>query len=116
MRLIRTTFDQVTPESAEDGDTSDSGWVDDDGEEIEVDKHDRDEGHSISDVTVAWLWNKGAIEASSSEFHPGIWYSTEYSVNSYQTGEEEQRSFHLSGFAVDEEREIYKGLKALVKF
>ena len=48
----------------------------------------------------------------STAFHPGIWYSNEYSVINYRTGKEEQRSYHLKGFTPDEEREVHAELKS----
>lgn len=106
-RLIKTTFDKVTPESAAEGDVSDRGWIDEEGEEIALDSYDREEGITIAKKAANWLRDAGASEASSTRFHKGVWYSTEYGVTDYRTGEEEQRSFHLKGFTGKEERQIF---------
>lgn len=107
-RRITTTFSQTTPESAEQGDYSDTGWIDEEGVDMNLDEYDREEGLTVAEKTAKWLFNEGASEGSSSHYHHGMWYSTEWSVNDYSTGEEEQRSFHLDGFTADEEEEIFR--------
>lgn len=102
---IRTSYSRVTPESAEDGDTSETGWIDEDGYEIDTDEDEY--GGSVAEVAARWLKRSGAIECSSSTFHVGCWYSTEYSVLDYRTGEEEQRDFHLVGFTPEQEEAIH---------
>jgi|CXWL01.1.fsa_nt_gi hypothetical protein len=61
---------------------------------------------------IKFLRNKYAVEASSSQFHPGIWYSTSWETVNYKTGEDKQNSFHLYGFTPEEEKAIYDGWKA----
>ena len=98
---IRTTYEIVTPESAEQGDAEDRGWIDEEGEEIEP-----SEEEGVAEVAAAWLRDKGIAEASSSDFHPGIWYIG-HSEQDYSTGAEETHSYHLKGFTSDEEAEVY---------
>jgi hypothetical protein len=112
-RLIRITFSRITPADGEDDEPSEEhGWIDEEGVDMEPDEVDRDEGLTAVDKAVKFLEREGVMEASSSAFHPGVWYSTEYSVTDYGTGEEEQRSYHLKGFTPDEEREIHRALKS----
>ena len=105
---IRTTFSQCTPESAADGDFSDTGWIDDEGDMIEADV----DNDTVAAAAIAWLKDVGATEASCS---PGCdnghcWFSTAWCDTDYATGEQEQRSFHLVGFTDAEHREIYNGI------
>lgn len=100
VKLIKTTFAQITPESASVGDFSETGWVDEDGEEFE----------SV-DEAIRWLKRQGITEASDSDFRSGIWYSTDFSTIDYEDGTEEQNSFHLEGFTEEEEKKIFKALK-----
>jgi hypothetical protein len=95
MRRITTTFATTTPESVEEGDFEETGIEDTD--EFE----DWDEA-------AEFLVDSGVTETSSSEFHPGIWYSTDWWTEDFRTGEEKQLSFHLKGFTEDEERRIYE--------
>lgn len=103
---ILTTYETVTPESAEHGDVADRGWIDDEGESMAPDSYDRSEGLTAVDKAVRFLKDNGAGEASSSYFHRGIWYS-DYGSEDYRTGENEQRSYHLKGFTAAQEREIF---------
>lgn len=111
---IVITFSRTTPESAEQGDFSETGWIDEEGESMEPDHWDRDEGITAVDKAAKFLWDEGAWHASSSHFHPGVWYSTESSTTDYQTGETEERSFHLKEFTPEQEQEVWNlfhGLK-----
>lgn len=108
MRRIVSTYSETTPESAEDGDCSDTGWIDEDGESCEPE----DEDETAIDNAVRILRNAGVTEPSSSAFHPGLWYSTEPQVIDYSTGTEREESYHLKGFSEDEEREIYRRMTA----
>ena len=91
---IKTTFASITPESAEVGELSDQGWLDEEGSEFE----DVDE-------VVDYLKGEGAMEPSSSCPHIGVWYSTEMQIEDFATGEQMQKSFHISGATPEEEEE-----------
>lgn len=104
---IRTTFSRVTPESAEQGDTSSTGWIDDEGEDMTPDEFDVEDGVTTVDKAVKFLFDAGAYHASSSHFHVGCWYHTEYTCVDYHTAEEEERSYHLDGFTEAQQREIF---------
>jgi hypothetical protein len=113
VRLIRSTFSRITPGEGDDDEPDEEhGWIDEEGVDMEPDEYDREEGLTAVDKAVKFLEREGVMEASSSAFHPGVWYSTEYSVTDYSTGEEEQRSYHLKGFTPDEEREVHRALKS----
>jgi len=102
--LVRITFDKVTPGKDEGDDPeTESGWIDEEG--ISMVPEGSDE--TVVSKTVKFLQREGVIEASSTHFHRGVWYSTEYAVADYGTGEEEQRSYHLDGFTLEQEQEIW---------
>ena len=101
MGKIRTTYTTYTPESIEQGDSADNGWIDEDGETV-AGVHE----------AVRFLRNAGVTEASGSHFHKGVWYSTEPSYTDYGTGEQEERSYHLSGFTMNQERRVFEAMKA----
>lgn len=79
---IRTTYEVVTPESAECGDIEERGWVDAQGSE-----------YSFRDL-VALL---ARCEPSASAPGPHLWV-TEYDYQvDYETGAREQRNYHPMG-------------------
>ena len=104
---ICISFSQTTPESSEQGDYSDSGWINEEGVEMTPDEFDQEEGLTAVDLAVKFLQNEGAMETSSSQFHPGVWYSTTWNTVNYRTGTDEERSFHLKDFSPAEEQEIW---------
>lgn len=110
-RLIRISYETITPGDEDDDEPGeDRGWIDEEGHEISLDEFDRQDGLTIADVAVKFLKNDGAWEASSSAFHKGIWYSTDYDTD-FRTGESTQKSYHLDGFTESEEREIFNEMK-----
>lgn len=108
-RLIRTTFNIVTYESAEQGDFAESGWIDEEGESMELDEFDEFDDEEETPVTKAikWLDDKGFLEPSSSCYYPSIWYTISDWNTNMQTGTQESRSYHLHGFTAIEERAIF---------
>jgi len=104
---ISVSYHTVTPESAELGDYADHGWIDQEGEDMDVDPQWDDEGITPATKAVKFLNDRGAAVASSSHFHTGIWYSSYPQVVDYAAGEEETRNYHLSGFTPEEERFIF---------
>lgn len=108
MRTIKTSYSKTTPESAEHGDTSETGWIDEQGYEIEFDES---EGESAVSEAVKFLRRAGAIHASSSgPWQHRIWYSTGYQIEDYSTCTDIEKSFHLDGFTPDEEKAIFDEL------
>ena len=106
-RRIATTYDVVTPESAEAGDYAERGWDDEEGESMEPDEYDLEEKLSAVDKAARWLLDRGALEASSSHYHSGIWYTQSDPEIDYATGAERRQSYHLKGFSEEEERMIH---------
>ncbi len=108
-RLIRVTFEVVTPESAEDGDCAESGWHDEDGIECE----------DVDDA-IQTLQKVGPFEASGShfscgpapEFYPHIWYRESDGSTDYSTGAVTTKSYHLYGFNEAEQREIFEAMQS----
>lgn len=103
---IRITYDVVTPESAEHGDFAESGWIDEDGYVMEP-----DDDETLVDCAVRFLKRECIGHASSSHFHPGIWYTTDDGCIDYRTGADRQRSFHLKCFTEADERAIFEALR-----
>lgn len=108
---ITVSYAQTTPESSANGDTSETGWIDEEGKEMTPDQYDYEEGLGVADLAVKFLEDEGACHASSSHFHPGVWYSTEYQTIDYRTGTDEERCFHLVEFTEAEERAVWDLLK-----
>jgi hypothetical protein len=108
---ITITFARTTPESTEQGDFSETGWIDEEGVSMLPDEFDEEEGISAADKAVKFLTNEGAVHPSSSDFYPGTWWSTEWSTVDHRTGEDEERNFHLKGFTEEEERQIWIAIR-----
>jgi hypothetical protein len=105
--LIRVvSYSRTTPESAEHGDFSETGWVNEEGGSCTPDDYDREDGLTCVDLAVKML-KDGAAYPSSTHFHTGIWYSADCGTLDYRTGEDEERSYHLKGFSPEEERAIF---------
>jgi hypothetical protein len=92
---IRISYEVITPESAENGDVEERGWIDEEGTE-----------HSVESA-VELLTREHYVSPSSSAFHPGVWYSDADSDVDYRTGAETHSSYHLAGFSEQEERAIF---------
>jgi hypothetical protein len=98
--IIKTSYMRTTEESAMEGDWSDTGWIDEEGEEFE----------NVEDA-IDWLESEGAIHPSSSAFSEGIWYDSDPEMIDYETGEDERRSFHIKGASIGEQKEIFKKIR-----
>lgn len=111
-RRIATTYEVVTPESAEAGDAAERGWDNEEGESMEPDEYDLEEALTATDKAATWLRNQGVEEASSSQFHPGVWYTSSVAQDRayFEKSEERRQSFHLRGFSQEEERTIHSKL------
>ncbi len=101
---IVITFDITTPESAAEGCNEDSGWEDeagipclDDNSEVPV---------SAVEFAAGFIKNVRP-EASSSCFHPGIWYMGQPDQD-FRTGAEKTLSYHLKDFSEADQLAIYK--------
>lgn len=117
-RAIATAFTTTTPESVEAGDYASRGWEDQDGDDIEVDRDDIENQFDVGshapvtdaivDKAVQWLRDHGATSTSSTSFHPGTWYETEFEAD-YSSGEERAEEFFLRNFTKQEEKLIFEG-------
>lgn len=90
--VIRETYEIITEESSKDGEASESGFIDEEGTEYSL-----DEAVELLEGT----------EPSSSQFHPGIWYTQYEYETDYHKGSVESRSYHL---AEDTPKDIQKRL------
>lgn len=96
MGLIRTSYDLTTEELAWDGQLLDSGWIDRDG--------------FYCPVELA-LWILQDCEPSSPIFMPGVWYTRSGPVGFF-SHEIRSENFHLSEWPLEEERAIFRAVKA----
>ena len=103
-RKIAVYLQTMTPDDVESGDVPSADH--DEDIDIALDAIDRKEGKDVADLAAKVLSDAGA-RPSSSHFHRGVWYETEWSVQDYSTGEEEQKTFHLKGFSPQEEALVY---------
>lgn len=103
-RRIAVYLQTMTPDDVETGDVPNAEH--DEDIDIALDAIDRKEGLTVADLAAKVLKDAGA-RPSSSNFHRGVWYETEWSVTDYSTGEEEQKTFHLKGFSPEEEGLVY---------
>lgn len=113
MPNIKTTFTLYTPESIDNGDYEECGWIDEEGYEI-----DPDEDQTVAEAAIEFLKDKYVEHASSSHYYPGLWYTTPKANDGtrdfYEKGHVEDHSFHLDGFTEDQEREIAKAFGVIV--
>lgn len=98
----RTKFDDDGSGNYQD----EHGWVNETGEEFELDEFDREEGVTLASKIAEFLKRNGAVEPSSSHFHEGIWY-TDYGETE-DDGWVEQRSYHLVDIDPETQAEIFK--------
>jgi hypothetical protein len=73
MPKITTTYQVITPESAAEGDYEETGFIDEEGQDMEPDEFDLEEGKTPVDLAVEFLLNEGPLEASSYPFSGGTW-------------------------------------------
>lgn len=111
---IAISYEIITPESAENGDAEERGWIDEEGVDMAPDEYDTDDGLTAVDKAVVFLNDEGATEASSSHFHDGTWYNAygEAGLHNLRTGATENRGYHLYGFKPEEEEAIFKQIGA----
>jgi len=100
------TYQQITPESAENGEFSDQGWIDEEGVSMLPDKFDLDEGMTAVDCAIEYLENNtGANGLEYSDSH-GVrffgWWTALKVDEDYSTGMTEDRGYHPYGFAMSE--------------
>ena len=108
-RGFLVTFYTYTEESVEAGDSEDGGYSD--YESMEPDEFDSEEDITAVDKAARYLTHDKSIEASSSHFHLGVWYSDCDNDIDYRTGEQIQHSYHPTNFSEDEQRAIFDAVK-----
>jgi hypothetical protein len=96
---ITESYEIITPESAREGDVSESGWIDKKGMNFD----------SVEEAS-KHLCSEGVIEASASFFHKGIWYITEGEQDMY-SGSVENRHFFVKNASEKQEKALYNRLK-----
>jgi hypothetical protein len=120
---IAITWETVTPESAAEGDTDDSGWdyTPDEAPALTPDDDPDPDlrnlyGGPIARAAVRQITrDAGAVEASSWPSMSGrVWYTESDPAVDFRTGTERRRSFHLYGFTPREERAIFAALTGRV--
>lgn len=135
MRIL-ATYDKITPESAEEGDYSESGWLLPYGFELPMpdgicgeeaaawiaDNVESmwswtldEDGFDLDEATASaarFLRDEGATESNPAGY--GVdgstvtsYYQADWSVD-YATGEETRNAYHLEGFTPDQLRAIYR--------
>lgn len=104
-RRITSTYETWTPEDISFGDTDDKGFLDETGVSMEPDCDDE----TAVDNAILFLQKHFVCHASASHFHPGVWYSDDGDEN-FETGARTTNSFHLKGFSVDEEKQIFDAI------
>jgi hypothetical protein len=90
--LFRVTFDTVTPESAEHGDTARNGFLDASGNEFaqqDFDDFDQWQAFAAPQMTL-----KEAVNLCGSLENSGTWLTECDGSTDYSTGEEVRRSIH----------------------
>lgn len=83
MLLVSKTYSQVTPESSEDGDFSDTGFI------------FEDEEHSFREL-VDLMREHGEPSCYPASGETYEWLSSGWDTTDYSTGEQEQTSIHYS--------------------
>jgi len=92
MGIVRITYEIITEESAREGEAAERGWEDEEGSEYSVDE--------VIDLIEE-------CEPSSTQFHTGIWYSSEEEMDMY-SGKYKSLSYHLSEFSEEDQRTIFQ--------
>jgi len=95
--LVRETYEIFTPESVEDGEAAERGFIDEDG------------SHFTFRELVELLTGS---EASSSHYHAGVWY-TKHGEADCRTGATENRSYHLVGASERVQRRLFAVVSSL---
>ena len=103
---IRISYETWDEDSVDAGETDDKGWENEEGVSMQPDQYDLEEGLTPVDLAVKFLTDNGPMEASSSHFNSGVWY-TNYGEQDMQNGSRTNRSFQLVGFTPEQEEEIF---------
>jgi len=107
---IRSAYDKRDEESVEHGDAFERGWLDEEGESMEPDEWDLEDGLTAVDLAVKYLKDKGPLETDQG----GTTYSTSdsmYNRDRIENGIEEYRYYFLDGFTDEEIEQIRSKIK-----
>jgi hypothetical protein len=108
---IRISFSKVKFDDDGSGNYEDEhGWIDEDGEEMDPDEFDIEDGKTAVTKAIEYLLNNGATEPSSSHPEAGVWYQDQPDEDP-ETGWSTERHYHLVGFTPEEEVAVYKGVR-----
>jgi len=111
---IHITYSIVTPESADNGDTAEQGFVVSGDWQCTVEEYDRAkdgfipepyEGESVVDATARFLQQASAFEPNDLGPAPTWWSNPEHDL-CYTTGAREERAYHLEGYTEQELAEV----------
>jgi hypothetical protein len=109
---FRITYQIVSPESAEQGDYEETGWYNEEGDELSLDNDDIEEGLTAINKAVSYLKDKGIIECSSSpRLSVHDWFIAD-DEQDYRTGNCTTYNYHPVGYTEEELNEIKRLLKA----
>lgn len=125
-RAVVFTYEIVTPESAEEGDAEERGFLSTSGQQLPLDyadlqqsrPADEDIQNPVSGAEEAAkmiLDELGFIEPSSSSWHKGVWYSQADGDPDYATGAETRKAAHLYGFSEREEYWVWQLINAQLR-
>lgn len=109
-KIIRTTYQIITPESAENGDYAEEGFEDEEGENMIPDDWEYEE-KTVVEKAVDFITDSGYVSPSNHPFMIDTWYSTITPEENYESNEEKYYSYHLYGFTKEEQKEIYIRIK-----
>lgn len=73
---------------------------------MNVDNSELKKGFTSVDKAILFLEDQG-VEASSSNFQSGVWYTAADEEIDFKTGAHTTYSYHLKGFTFEEEKEIF---------
>jgi hypothetical protein len=109
-----TSYDSVvTQESSEEGDIDhEKSDGPEDGDVREFTEEDVEEEGGLPKAIADYLKRQGASQASSSDFHPGVWYETGEDQD-YKSGDSTTTSFHIKGLTEEQERHVWDELKKM---
>lgn len=103
--VTNRTVTRIDSRYTEDGDLYDHDTHD--PVVMELDEYDIEDGKTLTDIVVRHLIDDGACFASSSHFHPGVWYDGQ---SEFIDDGSQQSSWHLKGFSAEEEEAVFKSM------
>lgn len=111
-KLVRITYEIVTPESAEHGEAEERGWIDEEGESMARADYWDDQGSAVENA-IHYLRQHGpSLEPSESGRGAAARWYTDYEYSEdFRTGAREARSYHLHGYSEAERRRIQEAIE-----